>query len=55
MNTCTEVSSAEDVTGHQYSIAIMSPNTVIYVKGGSREEINRCLFVLLNLFNQSVN
>ena len=49
MNTCTEVVSAEDVTGHQYSIAINTPITVVYVKGGSREEINRWAFLDQNL------
>ncbi|KAF2357398.1 Pleckstrin domain [Trinorchestia longiramus] len=38
MNRVLEVSSAEDVTGNQFSLAITSPDRVTFVKGTTREE-----------------
>ena len=41
MNTCTDVYDAENVTGHQFSIAVITPETFTYIKGNGKEEINR--------------
>jgi len=41
MNQCRDVHCAEIETGHQYSIAIVTARGTTYIKGSSREEINR--------------
>ena len=41
MNQCSDVRCAEVETGHQYSIAIVTAKCTTYIKGSSREEINR--------------
>jgi len=41
MNQCSDVHCAEIETGHQFSIAIVSAKGSTYIKGSSREEINR--------------
>lgn len=38
MNQVLEVSGAEDVTGHTYSLAITAPDRVHFVKASCREE-----------------
>lgn len=45
MNQCSEVFSAQETTGHQYSIGITSLDRVTYVKGTSKDEINRWVVV----------
>jgi len=41
MNHCTDVHCAEKETGHQFSIAIVNTKGSTYIRGSSREEINR--------------
>ncbi|XP_013404544.1 myosin-2 heavy chain isoform X3 [Lingula anatina] len=47
MNKCTDVFGAEEVSTHQFSIAIVVPQKTYYVKGTNREEINRWHDVLV--------
>jgi len=41
MNQCCDVHCAEAETGHQFSIAVVTAKGTTYIKGSSREEINR--------------
>jgi len=41
MNHCSSVHCAETETGHQFSIAVVTAKGTTYIKGNSREEINR--------------
>jgi len=41
MNQCSDVHCAETETGHQFSIALVTTKGTTYIKGSSREEINR--------------
>ncbi len=41
MNKCTDVYDAENMTGHQLSIAVKTPEKQIYIKGTDKHEINR--------------
>ncbi|XP_064639254.1 protein outspread-like isoform X2 [Lineus longissimus] len=47
MNECEDVFDAEEQSGHEFSIAIVVPQKTYYVKGTSREEINRWHDVLV--------
>jgi len=41
MNESSDVHCAETETGHQFSIAVVTAKGATYIKGSSREEINR--------------
>lgn len=42
MNVCSDVFDAEAATGHDFAICVATDNSKTYIKGVSREEINRC-------------
>lgn len=41
MNKCEAVVEAEDVTGHEFSLAVMAKQKRTYIKGTSKDEIGR--------------
>ena len=41
MNESSDVHCAETETGHQFSVAVVTAKGATYIKGSSREEINR--------------
>ena len=45
MNVCTDVFDAEAVTSHDFSICVKTDDSVTYIKGVSRDEINRLVEV----------
>ncbi|XP_074647335.1 uncharacterized protein LOC141903192 isoform X2 [Tubulanus polymorphus] len=47
MNVCDDVFDAEEISGHQFSIAIVLPQKTDYIKASCKEEINRWYDVLI--------
>ena len=41
MNVCTNVVDAETITGHEFSICVMTEEKKTFIKGGGKEEITR--------------
>lgn len=52
MTQVLEVASAEEVTGHAYSLAITAPDGVTFVKAMAREEA-RCWTNVLSVYSRN--
>eukprot|EP00106_Octopus_bimaculoides_P013154 XP_014780596.1 PREDICTED: cytadherence high molecular weight protein 2-like [Octopus bimaculoides] len=47
MNKCVDVYDAENHTGHQFSLAVVIPEKIYYIKGTLKEEISRWFEILV--------